>query len=184
MSFILPSQHFTKAPQQRTLPKICRDTGAKRVFSFCLLFIVCVSIYDTYLVAVYRDSILVNERNPICKFLIQQDLSQLTWFMTGKLLGNIAVVTTLSGLFFFGFRHALIVAKAVACFQLMLLIYLQFSDPTTGVLDFDGLLSPCPAEFNGAVLSAVAHLGVVVPTLLGGVLAKRKWDATRLGTIR
>ena len=183
MSITLRSQNLASYRNQVALrPR--KDTWSQKVFSFCLLFIVCVSIYDTYLVALYRDSILIDERNPVCLFLIQQDVGQLTWFLTGKFLGNLVVVGTLLALFLSGFRQALLVAKSVACFQLLLLIYLQFSDPATGVLDFDGFVSNCPSEFRDAVVSAVAHIGVVVPMLTGGVLAKRKWDSTRAEAIR
>ena len=183
MSITLPTQNRSSNRSQPSL-LAPRDTWSCKAFSLCLLFIVCVSIYDTYLVTIYRDSILIDERNPICLFLIQQDTSKLTWFLAGKLLGNLAVVGTLLGLFYFGFRRALTVAKGVACFQLLLLIYLLFSDPVTGVLDFDGFMSNSPFKFREAVLSAVVHIGVVVPTLMGSVIVKRKWDSTRAGMIR
>ena len=178
MSVTLPTQNLSSNPSQPGL-LAPRDTWSCKVFSFCLLFIVCVSIYDTYLVSVYRDTILLEERNPICLYLIQQDTSQLTWFIAGKLVGNLVVAGTLLSLFWFGFRRALTVAKGVACFQFLLLFYLLFSDPTTGILDFDGLVSSSSSEFRQAVLSAMAHIGVVVPTLMGSVLVKRKWDLSR-----
>ena len=183
MSITLPTQNLPSNLNQVRLQD-SSDSWSRIVFSFCVLFIVCVSIYDTYLVTLYQDSILIDERNPICLFLIKQDTSQLTWFITGKLIGNLVVVGTLLSLFLSGFRRALTVAKGVACFQLLLLIYLHFSDSTTGVLDFDGLVSSSPFEFREAVLSTVVHIGVVLPLLMGTVLVKRKWDLMCAKAIR
>jgi len=179
MSTTLQSQNLMTAPRQQILPRPCADTWSWKVFSFCLLVIACVSIYDTYLVVLYRETILLDERNPLCEYLIRQDTVQLSWFILGKLVGNLAVIGTLLGLFFFRFRRVLTVAKGVACFQLMLLAYLQLSDKTSGVLHFDGFWSPSQMEFRNSVVSAIVHIGVVVPTLVGGVFVKRKWDSRR-----
>ena len=185
MSITLPTQNLTIDRTQLTLraPSEPSENWSRKLFAFCLLFIVSVSIYDTYLVTLYRDSILLDERNPVCLYLIQQDTSQLTWFILGKLAGNLVVVGTLLGLFLSGFRNALTVAKGVAFFQLLLLIYLQFSDPLTGILDFDGFVSASQEDNRQAILSVVAHLGVVVPALMGSVIAKRKWDSKRMQAI-
>ena len=182
MSITFPSQNLTSHQTEARL-RTPSDVQSKKVFSFCLIFIVCVSIYDTYLVAAYRDTILLNERNPICLFLIQQDFGQLTWFLGGKLVGNLVVVGTLLGLLFSGFRQTLTVAKGVAGFQFLLLIYLHFSDPMSGVLDFDGITSPYAYEFREALLSVTAHVGVLALALTGGVLIKRKWDQRRLRSV-
>lgn len=179
MSITLQSQNLMTPSRQQTLPRPCGDTWSWKVFSLCLLFIVCVSIYDTYLVVLFRDSILVDERNPICEYLIRQDTGQLTWFIVGKLVGNLAVVGTLLGLYGFRFRRTLTVTKGVACFQLMLLVYLHLSDKASGVLNFDGFWSPSQMEFRKSVVSAMVHIGVGVPMLVGGVFAKRRWDSTR-----
>ena len=183
MSIIFQSQSLATFPRPQSLPRPERDTCPWKVFSACLLFIACVSIYDTYLVAFYKETILLDERNPICEYLIRQDTSQLTWFLCGKLVGNLVVISTLLSLFFFGFSQALTVAKSVACFQLLLLSYLWFSDPISGVLHFDGFLSTNPYEFRNAVLSAMVHVGVVVSTVMGAVFLKRKLGSMRVVAI-
>lgn len=150
------------------------DARASRVFWFCVAFILCVSIYDSYLVGVYRDSILIDERNPVCEFLIRLDPQHLSWFLVGKLLGNVLVVGSLVALLRSGFRRTLTVAKSVAGFQLLLLVYLLFADCMTGFLSFDGLVSNHSFEFQQSLHSAVIHLGVFVPLLCGYFVARRK----------
>lgn len=159
--------------------RLSHDVRALRVFSCCIVVIVAVSIYDSYLVSLYRNTILLFERNPVCEYLIRQDPGQLSWFMGGKLLGNLVVLGTLFGLFMSGYRHALTVAKSVACFQLLLLVYLLFSDEKAGVLSFDGLFSSNSERYFVSLRSAIAHVSVIVPTLALGVFVKRKWTATR-----
>ena len=133
---------------------------------------------------VYPAGILLEERNPICLYLIRQDVSQFSWFIGGKVLGNIVVVSTLLGLYFSGFRHALTVAKGVASFQLSLLVFLHFSDSRTGLLHFDGIGSNAPWEFYPAMWSLLLHLGVIATLIVGAVYAKRKWGLARSTMIR
>ena len=175
MSISLKTQnHRSKSIQFFDAP-VC-DDWSRKLFACCVLFIVCVSIYDTYLVLAYPAGILVGERNPICLYLIRQDMSQFSWFIGGKVLGNIVVVSTLLGLYFSGFRHALTVAKGVALFQLLLLVFLHMSDPCTGLLHFDDLGSKVSSKFYSAMWSLLLHLSVIGAVIVGGVYAKRKWN--------
>lgn len=174
MSISLETQNHRSKSIQFFHAPVCNDCSRK-LFAFCVLFIVCVSIYDTYLVLAYPNGILVGERNPICLYLIRQDASQFSWFIAGKVLGNVMVVSTLLGLYFSGFRHALTVAKGVALFQLSLLIFLHFSDRRTGFLHFDDIGSNDPSKFYWAMWSLLLHVLVIGTVIVGGVCAKRKW---------
>jgi hypothetical protein len=153
-----------------------------RWFFACLVFILGVSIYDTYLVVLYRDSILVDERNPICELLIRQDPRQLSWFLLGKTLGNLGVMATLMALYWFRYPWAISVAASVAMFQFWLLVFLNFSDPLTGFLYFDGLLSHDPKQFAEGVSSASTHGLVTLGFLMVGILMRIWWKSLRNST--
>lgn len=182
MSISLKAQNHTCESNQFFHSTVGEGFSGK-VFSFCILFIVSVSIYDTYLVSIYREGILASEKNPICLYLIRQDMSHLSWFIGGKVLGNVAVVAALLGLYWLRFRHALTVAKAIAWFQLSLLAYLHTSDALTGLFHFDDLSSNVPAKFEAALFSLLLHLAVMVTMISGGLFAKRKWEHMRSALI-
>lgn len=136
-------------------------------FLICLTIILAVSIYDTYMVFVFQNIIIGMERNPICLFLIELDPDNLSWFLGGKLLGNLGVVSVLAGLKKFRYRYAQIAAITVAAFQLGLLTYLSLADYQTGVFHFDYLWNSDPRLFNIGVRNALAHAGVL---LLAGTI--------------
>jgi len=144
-----------------------------------LLFIVGVSIYDSYLVAIYRECILYDERNPICEMLIRKDPGNLSWFMAGKFLGNLCVVGTLLLLRWIGYGHTLVVARGVAFFQAALLVFLTLSDPKTGLLHFDDLSSHDPAKAATAVNSALLQAIVLVGIVGAAVFTVGKWKTIR-----
>ena len=129
----------------------------------CLLVIISVSIFDTYLVYRFRDHIVIDEKNPICLTLIKYDAQNLTWFLWGKFLGNLFVASMLVALFRFSYRHTNTVSMSVACFQICLLVYLFCSDHTTGVLHFEGLFSQGKHEFRVAHNAMLLELvGLIV----------------------
>ena len=138
-------------------------------FAVCLLFIVSVSVYDSLLVVQFQETILHDERNPICAMLIQQDPHHLTWFLTGKTLGNLLVISTLIGLARFKYRHVMLVVTYVALFQLSLVFYLNYSDKQTGFLHFDGLFSRDPVMFASGIKSLLIHLTAVMSITLTAV---------------
>lgn len=155
-------------------------TGIDRKWFFaCLIFIIGVSTYDTYLVVLYRESILDDERNPICELLIRKDPLQLSWFLLGKILGNIFVVGTLVALDRFGYRRSMTIATSVALFQFWLLVFLNFSDPLTGFLYFDGLFSHDPKQFAQGLSSAVIHGVVTIGLLMFSILTRIWWKSIR-----
>lgn len=123
----------------------------------CLAIIVLVSIYDTCLVYQYRAVIDLMEENPICLALIEMDPHNLSFFIGGKLAGNALVVTILVGLYLSGYRFRSLAAFAVAMFQLALLTYLHFADPSTATLCFDGLWSEVLSQQRRAIVSLIVH---------------------------
>lgn len=156
----------------------------RAVFAYCILCILLVSIYDSYMVVLYRKSILSIERNPICEFLIRQDPYSLTWFLVGKVLGNAGVIGTLSLLFWCGYRHTILIAKCLAFFQILLLVYLMFSDPLSGFLHFDGLHSGNATHFRKGMNSALIHLAILGPVLAAFVIMKWKRQESRQASLR
>lgn len=145
---------------------------AKYGFALCLLWIVGVSIYDTYLVILCKGHILIDERNPICVMLIKQDPNSLCWFIVGKFLGNAFVITSLAILKCIKYSRTMVIANSVAAFQLVLLLYLTFSDKYTRFLYFDGLFSHNPSHFNEAIGIVTVHV-IVLAALIGcGFLAR------------
>ncbi len=110
----------------------------------------------------------MDERNPICAALIQEDPNHLTWFYTGKFVGNVTVISVLSFLFRIRFLHARVIAFAVAGFQILLTTYLCFSDPITGLLDFGGLCSHDPLRYRKSVDSLVLHVFAML--VLGSIV--------------
>ena len=172
-----PSPTSIVVPLLRLATSIKSEVIRNR-FLACLTFIVCVSIYDSYLVVLYRDSILDDERNPICKLLIRQDPYQLSWFLLGKALGNVVVVGTLIALKRFGYRANMTIATSIALFQFCLLLYLNFSDRMTGFLHFDGLCSHEPERFQEGLNSVVVHGVALIGILMVGIVTRTSWRST------
>ncbi len=124
----------------------------------CVIIILSVSTLDTYLVYSLKHVIVEFERNPICLALIEKDPQNLSLFICGKLLGNLGVVGVLFFLFRYSYRNRNLVAMSVAGFQILLTFYLCFADPSSGVLDFDGLGSNSPKIHRRSLDSLLIHL--------------------------
>ena len=165
--------------QQTPLSYQAKAFFEKHWLMFCLAIIVSVSIYDTYLVHLFRDMIRITERNPICLALIELDPTYLTWFYAGKLFGNICVVSVLLTLCRFGYRHHKPVVIGVAAFQFFLWLYLTISDDKTGILSFDGLLQDNPEVYAKSVCSLLIHLAVLTIIALVALAA---WKQHRRST--
>ncbi len=134
----------------------------------CVLLILSVSIYDTYLVYFFRDTILHDERNPICEALIRRDPNGLTWFFLGKATGNLAVISVLIMLYQRLYTYRSLVAVSVATFQILLTVYLFFADHSVAVLCFDGLYSQNDRIARQAAQSLIIH--VVIATTFGAAI--------------
>lgn len=93
-------------------------------FVFTWMFVGLVSVYDAYLVVKFHRVILHVEQNPICRFLIELDVQQLSWFLLAKGAGTLLVLATLVGLYYLRPRWAYPIAFSLGAFQLGLLFYL------------------------------------------------------------
>lgn len=140
---------------------VCRH----RLLLACIAVILSVSTLDTGLVYLLKDVIVEFERNPICLALIQRDPHDLTWFVCGKLIGNLMVVTALMFLFHFEYRNRNLVALAVAGFQIALTFYICLADPISGFLNFDGLFSNSLILFRRSLESLMMHLAVIAAAI-------------------
>ena len=138
--------------------KISSMLKSHRLPVACIAIILSVSVLDTYFVYLFKHVIVEFERNPICLALIGRDPQDLSWFIGGKLLGNLGVVTVLVLLFRFGYRNSNLVAVAVAGFQITLTFYICLADPQTGFLAFDGLFSDSRLLFKRSLTSLLLHL--------------------------
>ena len=174
-SLSIPTRPTLFSPELFNWSALDQQTKTRRIFLGCLLLIVSISIYDSYLVAIFPKTILEDERNPICKILIQQDPDKLSWFLAGKFIGNAVVVGTLTLLYWFGYKRVMTVAKGVALFQLGLMTYLTFSDPITGLLHFDGLFSHNPDVVKRAYETTLMHVKVLLSVLTVGGTAIIVW---------
>ncbi len=96
--------------------------------TICFLTVAVISTIDIWF-AVANSSILAVEQNPICKALIEMDQSRFSFFILGKTLGTVIVLSTLTQLHRYRYRHATFVTVAITLFQLCLLTYMTLSDP-------------------------------------------------------
>jgi hypothetical protein len=96
--------------------------------TICFLTIAAISTLDIWF-AVANSSILEVEQNPICRELIKLDQSGFSFFILGKALGTVTVLSTLTQLHRNRYRYASLVTVAITLFQLCLLTYMTLSDP-------------------------------------------------------
>lgn len=96
------------------------------IFRLAWTFVIAVSVFDAYLVLQLRDVIQDTERNPLGRVLIQAANGSVWLFLLVKLSGTVVACMTLLVIFRSNRRLGLIIALAVALFQLGLLFYLRF----------------------------------------------------------
>ena len=102
---------------------------ADRVFLIgCFSVILFVSSVDTWF-ACANPNILIDEKNPLCKLLLDMAPGSRACFIAGKTVGTLLVLSTLYCLLCSNYQYARHVIAAVTLFQLGLLIYLYLSDP-------------------------------------------------------
>jgi hypothetical protein len=102
-------------------------------FALCLLIIGGISAHDTQM-AIENEEIAKVEKNPICLSLINLDPDGFRYFVLGKSIGTLMVISMLCTLAKFQYRHAKLVTLSIVVFQLGLLVYLHLSDPRIGGL--------------------------------------------------
>ena len=106
-----------------------RDSMAQPVatwFAAMWFFIALVSVHDGYLVALRRDVIRHEERNPLGRYLIEWNNGGVALLLSVKGIGTVVTCSFLLLMYQCRRRLALAVAGPVACFQLALLLYMTF----------------------------------------------------------
>jgi hypothetical protein len=98
-------------------------------FAACIAIITTISIYDAYLVVLYRYSIRELEHNPICLALIEFDPTGLKYFLVGKAIGTLCVISILTMLYMNRKKSWLFVSTSITAFQIALLGFLTFGEP-------------------------------------------------------
>ncbi len=84
----------------------------------------CVSAYDAFLAMKYRNELLQMERNFLGKLLLFIDRGDPALFLGVKFMGTMMVLGILANLYHSHPQRGIVIAKAIATFQLALLGYL------------------------------------------------------------
>jgi hypothetical protein len=128
----LPQRHELMAPE-RSLRRVPAPLGwiadrlnfcQRMIFPGLWLFIGLVSAFDTYLTVKFQDSLEIEELNPLARMLLQLDGWDPALFIGVKFLGSVMVLGILAALHLSDRRIGLVIATAIASFQLGLLGYL------------------------------------------------------------
>jgi hypothetical protein len=109
----------------RVLPSPASDYH--RVFQALWLFIIFVSVIDGFLVYEHRMFITTNELNPMGRALLFLNEGDIWYLLSAKFLGTVAACSLLLLIHRYYRQAAIIVASAVAAFQLALLLFLSFA---------------------------------------------------------
>jgi hypothetical protein len=104
------------------------NTPAQRRLSPLLvalwLFVIFASVFDGYLALLHRDSLPVDERNPLGRALIELNGGRVWYLLTAKLLGTVAAASLILLTYVHHPRLGMTATVVVACLQLYLLMYL------------------------------------------------------------
>ncbi|MCA9059640.1 MAG: hypothetical protein KDA85_14130 [Planctomycetaceae bacterium] len=93
-------------------------------FPICLLTIVAISLYDTWLLIKFQDFMVQTELNPVGQWLLRLNAGDIWVFVHVKLAGTFAVLTTLVALWKYQYRRVYPVTVSVAWWQVGLLFFL------------------------------------------------------------
>lgn len=96
-------------------------------FPLLVTFIASVSIYDTFLIVRFSESIGVMEQNPIGQWLLALDNGEVSVFVRAKLAGTLCVVAILTAMYRCHSRRTVPVTTSIAAYQTALLSYLTFA---------------------------------------------------------
>lgn len=89
------------------------------------LFILAVSLYDTYLIVEFSESLIYMEENPVGQWLIRVAHGEVGVFVRVKLAGTLIVLLALAMLRRFQRKQSVPVSVSVASFQAGLFTYLS-----------------------------------------------------------
>lgn len=90
------------------------------------LFIVFVSVWDTFLTIVHRSEMHRAELNPMGRALIELNGGEVTYLLIAKTLGTIIVTSILAALYEHNPRKAFTITTPISCIQMCLLLFLTF----------------------------------------------------------
>ncbi|MEZ6125301.1 MAG: hypothetical protein R3C49_19305 [Planctomycetaceae bacterium] len=96
-------------------------------FSAMLVLIGCISLYDAFLVVLFKDTIQQLERNPIGQWLIEIANGDVTVFVRAKLAGTLLVLSVLVAMRRCRSRSTMPVTNSIAACQTGLLGYLTLA---------------------------------------------------------
>lgn len=96
-------------------------------FAALWLFIAFVSVWDSYLTLSLRHQMQLAELNPLGRALIDLNAGGVHYLLAAKLLGTTLALAWLMLLYERRRARGLVVASAVACFQLALLLFLTLA---------------------------------------------------------
>ncbi len=91
------------------------------------LFIVFVSVWDSYLTLIHRTEMQFCELNPIGRALIELNGGGVLFLLMAKAAGTLLVMSVLATLYDHNPRRAFVVTTPITCFQLALLAFLTLS---------------------------------------------------------
>ncbi len=113
------------------MSRFCDRLGLRRYwFPIALFVIAFVSLYDTYLIAKYREVISSTEQNPVGLYLIEMGHGGIEVFVRTKLAGTLIVLCVLCFLWKIRSRIVVPVTTTVASWQTGLFVYLTSVDTT------------------------------------------------------
>lgn len=92
-------------------------------------FVGVVSLYDAWLVIVFREIIHHTEENPVGRLLIHLNSNGIWYFLGAKAVGTAIVLLVLIAVHRLSHRHREWIMGGVATFQAWLLWYLSFAVP-------------------------------------------------------
>jgi hypothetical protein len=102
----------------------CLNVLQKMAFPGLWLFIGMVSAFDTYLTVRFQEYLAYEEINPLARMLLQLNGWDASLLIGMKFLGSVVVLGVLTALHLTDRRFGLVIAAAIASFQLGLLGYL------------------------------------------------------------
>lgn len=91
------------------------------------LFIMFVSVWDSYLTFIHRTEMQLSELNPIGRALIDWNGGGVLYLLIAKAAGTLLVMSILATLYDHSPRRAFVVTTPITCFQFALLAFLTWS---------------------------------------------------------
>ncbi len=110
----------------RTLPHNVSLKMPQLCYWCMWLFIVFVSVWDSFLTIMYRTDMRRVELNPIGRALIELNNGDVIYLLVAKGAGTILVASILAALYDYNPRRAFAITAPISCFQMGLLLFLSY----------------------------------------------------------